>query len=1277
MNRETSLKNLPEICFLMVIATCASTGRTVYGDLYDVSVAASSTQATNPNPADGAVIMGDVYGSNIWTRLVFYPGSTAVKHTAYFSDDYEDVANRIEDANLGEPPYANVPGWEYTYLVGNPAVGPADETLVQETVYYWCVDETDAEGNTFLGDIWRFGLMGLKAFAPSPPNEGKLVKTDLLLSWWPGSTVDEHDVYIGIEFNDVNDALYDYYDPPPEFIGTVSDLNIFITGLAFSTKYYWRVDEVFGRTPPPYPAGTYYKGDVWCFTTEPGPIHVDIDATGANNGKSWSDAYNFLQDALAEAKYSKEPVEILVAQGVYKPDRGRGQTAGDRMATFQLINGAEIKGGYAGFGEPNPNERDIEGYKTILSGDLAGNDVNVNDPCDLLDEPTRSENSYHVVSITNCDHTTILEGFTINGGNASSTYPNDLSFGGGIYNYQSSATLVDCTFSGNSAGWNGGGIWSFGEFICSPLLGDLNEDCVVDWEDVRAFCLDWLEPACLVPGCNADLDGVDGVNMSDLALLASNWYVEREQPSTRNPTVTNCTFSDNLAGWYGGGMYNENGSNPTVTNCAFNRNSSDWRGGGMVNVYSSPTITHCTFSGNRGSLSGGGGMYNYQGNPIVTQCTFIGNSSGDGGGMWNYQSSPTVTNCTFSDNSTLVGGGMVNDYNSNPTVTDCTFINNTASYNGAGMTNCLSSPTVTNCNFIGNTAVYGGGMANYEGGSPIVTNCIFRGNLALDSPSVSGGWGGGILNYLCSPKLTNIAFSGNSANYGGGIYSWCSSTQTVTNCIFTGNSASFDGGGLYNYYDSISTVINCTFIGNSAGFDGGGLYNDFNSTSTLTNNILWGNTSGNLGPQVALGSLHVPTTVNISYCDIQGGKTTVYDPCEMLVWEEGNIDADPCFVDSNDPDGADDIFITGDDGLRLIGWRTSFGPCIDAGNNTAVTESNDIIGKSRILDGDGNTTATVDMGAYEFTNMDTDGDGMPDWWEVTYGLDANSATGADGTDGDCDTDGWRNIVEYLLRTEPNNSSSDGEDRLPMGWTTMEIEAKWIISASTFNSLQSDFSDGSTYTVNGTSYEMSWKWGGDQKLYWDLYYDNSGDVLSNGLHCLRKRRRLSSPYHDPTDRDFQRVQYKSDPYRFGAVWMRQEYRDDDLSDANAANIVEGDSTTWDVNPEFYNTVDAVLADHPGFDESTLDDFLQIVDYRYKIDFKKSNVDYFTMSLDNATSTYSGGSPEQFYELELELIPMPHTVSQVDELFRILADLEADYTLIPSTSSKGGLEVPESF
>ena len=154
-----------------------------------------------------------------------------------------------------------------------------------------------------------------------------------------------------------------------------------------------------------------------CTTARGGVIYVDDDAVGANDGTSWQNAYAFLQDALADTNSAEKPVEIRVAQGTYKPDQGSGQTPGDREATFQLINGVTLAGGYAGFGEPDPNARNVELYETILSGDLEGNDVDVNDPHDLLEEPTYNDNSYHIVTSGGNGPDTIIDGFIISRGN--------------------------------------------------------------------------------------------------------------------------------------------------------------------------------------------------------------------------------------------------------------------------------------------------------------------------------------------------------------------------------------------------------------------------------------------------------------------------------------------------------------------------------------------------------------------------------------------------------------------------------------------------------------------------------------------------------------------------------------------------------------------------------------------------------------------------------------------------------------------------------------------
>lgn len=57
---------------------------------------------------------------------------------------------------------------------------------------------------------------------------------------------------------------------------------------------------------------------------------------------------------------------------------------------------------------------------------------------------------------------------------------------------------------------------------------------------------------------------------------------------------------------------------------------------------------------------------------------------------------------------------------------------------------------------------------------------------------------------------------------------------------------------------------------------------------------------------------------------------------------------------------------------------------------------------------------------------DSDGDGMPDWWETLYGLNPGNDRGPDGAYGDPDGDGLSNIAEFLAGTNPGNWDTDGD-----------------------------------------------------------------------------------------------------------------------------------------------------------------------------------------------------------------------------------------------------------
>ena len=272
-----------------------------------------------------------------------------------------------------------------------------------------------------------------------------------------------------------------------------------------------------------------------------------------------------------------------------------------------------------------------------------------------------------------------------------------------------------------------------------------------------------------------------------------------------SPTVTGCTFSNNLTSYGGGGMYNRGGSAPTVTGCSFTGNVSTYHGGGMYNDASSPQVASCTFSGNKSGGNGngynGGGVYNVNSSPTFAGCTFSGNQAGKGAGMANVSgSSGTLTGCEFSGNTAADKGGGVYNNSSSPGISGCTFSGNSGK-SGGGVYSYSSSPQLTSCTFSSNTVTqFGGGMYNDSSSGPAVLQCVFRGNIA-------GYYGGGMCNKDSSPAVTSCTFWGNTAGRGGGMGSYGTSGATVKNGILWGNTATLGtGNGIYNGAGATTTA---------------------------------------------------------------------------------------------------------------------------------------------------------------------------------------------------------------------------------------------------------------------------------------------------------------------------------------------------------------------------------------------------------------------------------------------------------------------------------------
>lgn len=323
-------------------------------------------------------------------------------------------------------------------------------------------------------------------------------------------------------------------------------------------------------------------------------IYVDADATGANNGSSWANAYNYLQDALDDANFSAKPVEIRVAEGIYKPAKP-SDPCDPRTATFQLINEVAIRGGYAGFGQPDPNARNMNAYKTILSGDLDGSmgELTKETFFDVMVPRYSSTTaSYHVVLANHTDNSAILDGFTITGGVANGTEFDPIMDittydGGGIYCRIANPTIIDCTIRGNCVVFHAGGPAPMGGGIYNQQGNPTLLRCTLELNAADDYDGDsWAAGL---------MNYMGDIRLTDCVFSHNRTYNWGGGLANKgNATLERCVFVGNFAQNYGGAIYNEEGL-MTLRNCLLEQNTSLWYPGGGITNYGCCEVYNCTF----------------------------------------------------------------------------------------------------------------------------------------------------------------------------------------------------------------------------------------------------------------------------------------------------------------------------------------------------------------------------------------------------------------------------------------------------------------------------------------------------------------------------------------------------------------------------------------------------------------------------------------------------------------------------------------------------------
>jgi CSLREA domain-containing protein len=318
-------------------------------------------------------------------------------------------------------------------------------------------------------------------------------------------------------------------------------------------------------------------------------------------------------------------------------------------------------------------------------------------------------------------------------------------------------------------------------------------------------------------------------------------------------------------------------------------------------------------------------------------------------GMTAQISGLTITNgnvvSNFPENS---GGGIFNS--GTLTLTDVVVSGNSAEGAGGGIFVDHGTLSLNNSRIVGNQAASGGGISN-QGTSIIDLTTVANNTATSFGAGIVNSSGGDQQSVLKVNRSTisNNSCQGNGGGVvgGGGIYNI--GTAFATNSTISTNSAP-NGGGILNV--NPMTLVNVTITGNTATTQGGGVYN-LGTSINFGNSIIAGNSAPS-GPDVSgfnFNSLDYNLFGNTNGANFTGTTTHSLTNVNPLLGP---------LLDNGGPTKTHALF--------------SGSPALEAGNNALITNPPFLgppftdqrgINFNRIADGDGNTTATVDIGAYE------------------------------------------------------------------------------------------------------------------------------------------------------------------------------------------------------------------------------------------------------------------------------------------------------------------------
>lgn len=535
-----------------------------------------------------------------------------------------------------------------------------------------------------------------------------------------------------------------------------------------------------------------------CSYAQPTVIFVNKNATGLNNGSSWTNAYTNLNSALLTASSNDQ---IWVASAVYYP-----ATDNDRIKSFSVIQNVGIYGGFSGT-ETAMTQRNVQANATVLSGDIGTTGDS-------------TDNSHQIFTIVNQTGTVIIDGFTIRHAQSPSTLGgavhinncNDVRFrectfqsnysaqagGSAIFLRRLSKISIDrCSFLGNKCNLGGGAVFSrdtceitidssYFDNNYSPgnggtITSNLSKYRITNTDfnysngmtyfsetAIYAWNSNYYDTAFYFKNCS-----LSGITSGGNSMIYFN--------NVKNAIFENCDLSNNTFTTSSSAILYFHGEIIKFKNCSIHNNNGT--GSYMLNTQSSlikeVSFDSVTVKGNTGFSYT---LYVSAKKFISAKNIFSSNTATAGIIYLGSLDTASITNSVFSNNNTS-GQSVIFSSAKIITVLDSQFENNTSSYSSFFFNSVI--------NLICNNNKFSNNLANNLGGAM------------------------GFSSNTATSVMNNCEFTNNRSNYGGAIHMTGTGKITLLNILFKDNKAT-NGGAIF--HTNILEILFCTFLNNKSPF---------------------------------------------------------------------------------------------------------------------------------------------------------------------------------------------------------------------------------------------------------------------------------------------------------------------------------------------------------------------------------------------------------------------------------------------------------------------------